>query len=403
VWRARARSERAFVATLATNLVGLSISLGAAEALIRALEVHTEAGPAVAGLLLQPRSWSLVRKRHESILAQAEAVSFLVADPEMGWVVGKSRQGQNGLYRSSAEGVRSGEVGVSYRNATPRWRVALVGDSYTFGLDVAFEDSWGHHLERMLGADALVLNLGVDGYGIDQAYLRYLRDARPWNPDVAILGIFPHDFDRTMSVYPFVSFPTWGIPFAKPRFVVEGGVLRNVNPAPLSGEQIAARESIFELPWLELDGGFHPDEWRWRRIHASHLIRFLISSFPRARAVPPQLSEDSKREVNGALLAAFLREAEASGARPLLVYLPSRVELPGDPAYEPMFTRTRELLEERGLDYVDLTPVLGKIAPGERFVEGHGHYTPHANRLVAETLAPVVRGMFPQASAPSPR
>jgi hypothetical protein len=31
-----------------------------------------------------------------------------------------------------------------------------------------------------LGAQRTVLNLGVDGYGVDQAVLRYERDARPW-------------------------------------------------------------------------------------------------------------------------------------------------------------------------------------------------------------------------------
>jgi hypothetical protein len=83
------------------------------------------------------------------------------------------------------------------------------------------------------------------------------------------------------------------------------------------------------------------------------------------------------------------------------VYLPSRVELPGDPAYQAMPARTRDLLEEHRLDYVDLTPVLGALAPGERFVEGRGHYTPRANRVIADTLAPTVRGALAAADARS--
>lgn len=65
-------------------------------------------------------------------------------------------------------------------------------------------------LERSLGSNATVLNLGVDGFGVDQTVLRYERDAWAWKPDVAILGLIDHDLLRTLSVYSFVTFPEWG-------------------------------------------------------------------------------------------------------------------------------------------------------------------------------------------------
>ena len=34
----------------------------------------------------------------------------------------------------------------------------------------------------------------------DQAYLRYLRDVRPWRPQVVILGLIDHDLRRSMAV-----------------------------------------------------------------------------------------------------------------------------------------------------------------------------------------------------------
>lgn len=54
-----------------------------------------------------------------------------------------------------------------------RYRIAIVGDSFTFKLEVPYEKTWGHQFEIALGPGWQVLNFGVDGYGLDQAFLRY--------------------------------------------------------------------------------------------------------------------------------------------------------------------------------------------------------------------------------------
>jgi hypothetical protein len=69
-------------------------------------------------------------------------------------------------YFSSVEGIRSAGPGVRMAGATARFRAALVGDSNAFSFEVPFEESWGYHLQELLGAEAQVLNFGVDGYGI---------------------------------------------------------------------------------------------------------------------------------------------------------------------------------------------------------------------------------------------
>ena len=95
---------------------------------------------------------------------------------------------KDGLYKSSEEGIRSQAVGVSYKDAQRLPRVAIVGDSFTFGLGVPFESSWGAQLENSMTNTVEVLNFGVNGYGIDQAYLRYTRDAKPLHPEMVILS-----------------------------------------------------------------------------------------------------------------------------------------------------------------------------------------------------------------------
>jgi hypothetical protein len=135
-----------------------------------------------------------------------------------------------------------------YGGETPRARVALIGDSNAFCFEVPFQDSWGYHLQRLLGADVQVLNFGVDGYGIDQMYLRYKRDVRPWKPRVVIIGFVEHDLERTMHVYPFVSLG-WPGYLVKPRFTLDHGELKLLNVPLPTPDEILGAKSIQELPY----------------------------------------------------------------------------------------------------------------------------------------------------------
>jgi hypothetical protein len=42
-----------------------------------------------------------------------------------------------------------------------------------------------------------VLNMGVPGYGIDQAYLKYLEFGQQYSPDVVLFGIYVSDYERS--------------------------------------------------------------------------------------------------------------------------------------------------------------------------------------------------------------
>lgn len=96
----------------------------------------------------------------------------------------------NGLtYRINEYGFR----GPSYPKAKPAGtrRIVLLGDSFTFGEGVRFEDTLGERLERLLDAtrDAPVevLNLGVSGArtGAEVSYLR--QRGLAFGPDLVIL------------------------------------------------------------------------------------------------------------------------------------------------------------------------------------------------------------------------
>lgn len=78
--------------------------------------------------------------------------------------------------------------------------ILAVGDSFTFGDEVADEETWPAHLETLLGRP--VLNAGVFGYGLDQAVLRAESLIPQYRPSTLIISFTPADIARCeMAVY----------------------------------------------------------------------------------------------------------------------------------------------------------------------------------------------------------
>ena len=171
------------VLTVALNVVPVLLVLVGGELAVRMLSRPTTRGPVFMGTNLLPWQWSDVVAQNEAILREAAANgSFLMPDERLGWVINPGRRTADGLYFSSVEGLRSPRPGVAFAHRRARHRVALVGDSFTFGLEVSYEQSWGARLEQALGGDVQVLNFGVDGYGVDQAYFATRGTSAPGGP-----------------------------------------------------------------------------------------------------------------------------------------------------------------------------------------------------------------------------
>lgn len=388
--RGDAAGRRVTRLVLASTAIGAALALGAAEVALRLLAVPTGAGLVVGNLVIPP-TWDETRAHNRAVLAGGsyhgeEWLTYVVPHPVLGWTVGPGRGTPDGLYYSSAEGVRSASAGVTLAARRPALRIALVGDSYTFAMDGPFADSWGHLLEERLGPGAQVLNFGVDGYGVDQAYLRYREDVRAWRPDVVLFGLIQHDVQRTAAVYPFLSFG-WDYPFAKPRFVAADGGLRLLNvPLPAPREILAAGRPE-ELPFVEYDLGFRIADWRWRRGGAPLVARAFAAAFPRWTPAPPVASREAMAEVSAAVLREFARAAAADGARARILYFPTAGAGDLGDAAAPGAGLARRMLADGGFAHLDLTACVRAVPPGERLLTGRTHYTRAANGAVADCVA----------------
>lgn len=388
--------SRSFRLIVAMNLVTLLLILVTGEIAVRAGSRYYLDGEAFGKVALVPKSWETTRAHYRDIIQKASGdLSYLVYDDKMGWSVGPNRHSANGLYRSGPDAIRVPDEEVTFTISKEKTAIVLVGDSFTFGEEVRYEETWGYHLGELLGDGIQILNFGVPGYGVDQAYLRYAKDARRWKPKVAIFGVFKHDLLRTLTVYPFLAHPQWDLPFSKPRFMVSDGKSVLLNDPPLRPEAIFSHESIFELPFLALDQGYKESNWQTSFYHSSYLFQMFVSVFPGWSAMAPDFSEKAIVSTNASILNSFALLTAQEEVVPIIVYFPLRSDLNnGRTSAPPMVIRS---MQEAGIAYVDSSLCVLDVPRRDRFMPG-GHLTPLANKAMADCLLPFVQHALKQAA-----
>lgn len=386
--------SRHFHLIVTMNLVTILLMLITGELTMRLLSRDHVQGETLGSRVLTPRNWGKVALHNRQLLDQATArLSYLIYDDLMGWTVGPNRRSADGLYYSSSEGLRAPHDGVSFANFTGKARIGLVGDSFTFGEEVMYEDTWGHLLEKSLGSEYQVLNAGVGSYALDQAFLRFEKDVRRWNPKVVIFSFISHDVERTMRVYPFLSFPEWKLPFSKPRFILRDETLKRLNVPPLASDAIFSRESVFELPFLEYDKGFSSNSWEEHAPHLSYLARTFVTMFPQWQPRSPDVTDEALVSVNASIVKAFVQSATEAGIIPMVVYFPQAKDLQ-EPRLPPL---GKQVLQRADIAYTDLTACLLTVSPQKRFAPGT-HYSREGNAAVAKCLVDDVRRALAQVS-----
>ena len=379
-------SSRLYTLTVAMNLLTVGALLLAGEITTRLLAREALAGRLTVGNTLLFRNWDAVARHYLDLIEKASGdLSYQVYDDVMGWVVGPSRRSANGLYFSSVEGLRASRQGLSYRDDHAlKIRIALIGDSFTFCEQVRFEDSWGDILQRTLGDRVQVLNFSVPGYGVDQAYLRYEKEVRAWKPDIVVFGIPRHDVVRTMTLYSFIDFPYWDMPFSKPRFVLESDTLTTLNVPPLAPRDMFSKQDIADLPYLDYDRGYNEGEWHSHLFPYSYLARYVAAAFPRWPKPNPNTSAESLVSVNAAIVRSFVRSAREAGSVPLIVYLAENTDFTSDSLEDLVWAKA--VLKEAEVDYTDTTPCLRALTVEDAFMPNDPHYSPKGNAAVAACL-----------------
>ena len=119
------------------------------------------------------------------------AFQFFQYDPVCSW---RNMPGAEGDFRMvdsvshvkiNSHGLRSDKNYPYAKGNKPR--IAIMGDSYTWGFGVNNGKTFSDILEKDYQGQVEVLNAGVCGYGTDQELLLYENEIRKYHPDVVIV------------------------------------------------------------------------------------------------------------------------------------------------------------------------------------------------------------------------
>jgi len=97
------------------------------------------------------------------------------------------------VYRINSHGLRDGEH--AYERPAAGRRYLALGDSFTFGSGIAYGQRFSDIPERLL-AGVEVVNMGVPGYGLDNAVLAYITEGRRYRPDAVLVFVSRHVLKR---------------------------------------------------------------------------------------------------------------------------------------------------------------------------------------------------------------
>ncbi len=276
-----------------------------------------------------------------------EAERDATYDPLLGWklppdiVLQESKEEYSVSYTSNAQGFRSHR---DFDKPLSGRRIALLGDSYTFGSGVEDDQTFAAVLESRL-EDTWCDNFGIGAFGIDQMWLTLRHYALPLEPELVILSFVRPDLDRSLSSYRKDHIWRW-----KPAFRLVDGrpvpMTMDNRPGPI--RRFIHRESMLYRRWRKLESSLsrhYAAGYRWR--------------------------------LNRALFEAIQKDCRQAGAPLIVVHIPINRRKP-----VPMFRRE---LGKLGIHYLDLGPLLPADAdklyyPLDRHLNAAGH------RFAAEAI-----------------
>ncbi len=318
---------------------------------------------------------------------------------------------------TNASGFRSDFEFDKTRPVSDRFRILMFGDSYTAGDNVSNADRYSDQLGQLLNAE--VQNYGVSGSGTDQHLLIYRKFARDVEADLIVLCVQIDSFHRIqVSHRPVIDRVTRRrLLVPKPYFRMADGRLdlQHVpvpmeRPADTGHVDVAAgkngdgalagmRDWYLNIPGLkQLRHAPLIEEWGTR----------LIQEMKKRRGHPyPDIL--SAETPGWRLMEAIIRQfAAETRPRPIVIVpipTPEFFQDGREPVYQKLFQRLDA--PAQGVHVCDVSTPLVRLPWATRQKLGYeigGHFTPMANRLVAQHMAEFIktRGLVPAARAPQP-
>ena len=329
-----------------------------------------------------------------------DSSGFLLYDPDLGWNNRPRTCTPDKRYCANSFGLRADrEYTAAMRPGS--FRVSMFGDSFIAGFDADMPDSLAVQVENLLkarGLDAEVLNFGVGGFGFDQAYLYYNRDASRFDTNVIVQGLQMENVGRDVTLFRIVAFPGTGIPFSKPRYILRDGKLELINRPTVAPEDVPATLANFHKWPLAQYEPSYTEKYQHHWYTPSKLLSTIVDLYSSKTETQQDLFAVNGEAMNITvpLLERYREEVRRTGKPFVLIYFPLadtiNAVLAGKP--DPWQGHLDRL---QGFTIVDPTPRLVAHAREHGVASLYaGHYSPIGYRLVAESLAETLAPLAPK-------
>lgn len=335
----------------------------------------------IDALTLSSRQMSAIKRISD------DKLGYIRFDRTLGWPIRGDSISADGIYTSNSDGIR-GDKNYSLNIPDRKTRITTFGDSFTHGDQVSNKDTWQSLMESK-ASNLEVLNFGVGGYGLDQAYLRFLEHGSKYETDIVIIGFMTENINRNRNRFRPFYFKRTGLPFSKPMFTYINGSLSLIpsyfrKPQDYNELFTNRKTTIQRLG----EGDFYYQRGLKSNPYldwspAIRLTKVFLSKYF-SNLGNPYLNDPNTLEVTKALFKSFRDKVSSYGQRPIVVIFPNKQDITRcneskEKRYKPLI----DYLRSNNFDFIDLGGQLCNYKPAEVF---NGHYNRLGNKIVAETM-----------------
>ena len=324
---------------------------------------------------------SLIQRLHGPKDGEAK---FYQMDDKLGYTVGKNKKYVQ--YVSSSQGLRADHV-YAKKPSPNVFRVAAFGDSFVFCDGEYLPSTWPYMLEKST-KNLEVMNFGVSGYGLGQAYMRYMTQGKDFDPDVVFFnyvvlanrdGVDPNELVTRESLRTSTSY--------RIHYWLENGKLKSKVFSPFDLLDAANR-------WKDVYAPLGVDRDALRRWETagrySNLALFLKRVVFRYELPKRRVHWKSQEKETLALLKNLIKTVKRHQATLLFFY---------EKPYRALPLSIQKLLLQNmdSVMYVDSNKVLkSQFArlgiPRDKLLNVTRHYNAIGNKIYAQTIAMILAG-----------
>jgi len=317
-------------------------------------------------------------------------------EEELGWGVKPNTEQRvvtsdfDVTYSINSQGLRDKEI--NFHKPDKEFRIVAMGESMVFGDGIDYGKRFTEIIEQMLN-NVEVVNMGVQGFGMDQAFLLLSRNGFRYRPDAVMLFIHEDFLERCKDFLRSDVF--------KPRFILNGHkntlILQDLNTVKNSyGGLYPSRQNF---PPEKIDKGENNGVIKKSKLLTltNYSIKSLAPNNPKDEdvskwgnirdglAVTMQLRKDYDtnefRKVIFLLLEKYKKACDSNKANFLVINIDNhKIEY------------ISNFCQELGIAYLDLSDVLKRASAFKPLTfDVDPHYNEFTHRTIGEYVAEYLR------------